>query len=58
LSNLNAIRQKYNETAVEYMKRFRETMNRGYNLTIDEKDLANLAFAELTLYLREQTQRA
>jgi hypothetical protein len=45
LSDLTAVRQKYNETVPEYLRRFRETRNKCYNLTIGEKDLADLAFA-------------
>jgi hypothetical protein len=40
----------------EYLKRFRETRNRCYNLTIGEKDLANLSFSGLLLYLREKME--
>jgi hypothetical protein len=54
--DLIAIRQKYNETVPEYLKRFRETINRCYNLTIGKKDLADLIFAGLSLYLREKME--
>jgi hypothetical protein len=47
LYDLTAIRQKYNETMLEYLQRFRETRNKCYNLTIGEKDLTDLAFAGL-----------
>jgi hypothetical protein len=47
LYDLTAIRQKYNETMLEYLRRFRETRNKCYNLTIGEKDLTDLAFAGL-----------
>jgi hypothetical protein len=43
LSNLMPVRQKHNETAGEYL-RFRDTRNKCYNLTIGERDLADLAF--------------
>jgi hypothetical protein len=33
---------------------FREVINRCYNLTIAEKDLADLAFVGLTPYLRDK----
>jgi hypothetical protein len=36
------------------LKRFREVRNRCYNLTIAKKDLADLAFAGLTPYLRDK----
>jgi hypothetical protein len=47
------LRQKYTETISEYLRYFREVRNRCYNLTIAEKDLADLAFAGLTPYLRD-----
>jgi hypothetical protein len=56
LYDLTAIRQKYNETTTEYLKHFRETRNRCYNLTIGEKDLANLALAGLASYLKEKLE--
>jgi hypothetical protein len=56
LSDLTTVRQKYNEMASEYLKRFRETRNRCYNLTIGERDLADLAFAGLASYLREKME--
>jgi hypothetical protein len=54
LSHLTTVRQKYNETVPEYIKRFRETRNRCYNLTLGERDLADLAFAGLSSYLKEK----
>jgi hypothetical protein len=54
LSYLTAIRQRYNETVAEYLKQFRETQNKCYNLTIGEKDLADLAFAGLSSYMKEK----
>jgi hypothetical protein len=35
------------------LRHFREVRNRCYNLTIAEKDLADLAFVGLTPYLRD-----
>jgi DNA repair ATPase RecN len=52
LSDLTSLRQKYTETIYDYLKWFREVRNRCYNLTIVEKDLAELALAGLTLYLK------
>jgi hypothetical protein len=54
LSDLMSLRQKYTETISDYLRRFREVRNRCYNLTIVEKDLADLAFAGLTPYLRDK----
>jgi hypothetical protein len=52
LSDLTSLRQKYTETISDYLKLYREVRNRCYNLTIVEKDLADLAFAGLTRYLK------
>jgi hypothetical protein len=57
LSDLMSLRQKYTETVSDYLRWFREVGNRCYNLTIAEKDLADLAFACLTLYLRDKLDR-
>jgi hypothetical protein len=54
LSDLTSLRQKYTETISDYLRRFREVRNRCYNLTIVEKDLADLAFVGLTPYLRDK----
>jgi hypothetical protein len=48
------LRQKYTKTISDYLKRFREVRNWCYNLTIAEKDLADLAFTGLTSYLRDK----
>jgi hypothetical protein len=52
LSNLTSLRQKYTETISDYLRQFREDRNKCYNVTIAEKDLADLGFAGLTPYLR------
>jgi hypothetical protein len=54
LSDLTSLRQKYTETVSDYLRRFREVRNQCYNLTIAEKDLADLAFAGLTPYLGDK----
>jgi DNA repair ATPase RecN len=54
LSDLTSLRQKYTETISDYLRQFREVKNRCYNLTIAQKDLADLAFAGLTLYLKDK----
>jgi hypothetical protein len=54
LSDLTSLRQKYTKTIFDYLRRFREVRNQCYKLTIAEKDLANLAFAGLTLYLKDK----
>jgi hypothetical protein len=37
LSHLIAIKQKYNEPAADYIRRFRNTRNRCFNLNISDK---------------------
>jgi hypothetical protein len=54
LSDLMSLRQKYTKTVFDYLRQFREVRNRCYNLTIAEKDLADLAFAGLMPYLRDK----
>jgi hypothetical protein len=54
LSGLTSLRQKYPKTISDYLRRFRETRNRCYNLTIAEKYLVDLAFAGLTPYLKDK----
>jgi hypothetical protein len=54
LSYLMSLRQKYTKTVSNYLRLFREDRNRCYNLTIAEKDLADLAFAGLTPYLKDK----
>jgi hypothetical protein len=48
LSHLVGVRQKHNESAADYVRRFQVTRNKCYSLTIGEKDLAELAFVGLT----------
>jgi hypothetical protein len=48
------LRQKYIKTISDYLKWFRGVRNLCYNLTIAEKDLADLAFVGLTPYFRDK----
>jgi hypothetical protein len=54
LADLMSLRQKYTETISDYLRQFSEVRNQCYNLTIAEKDLAHLAFAGLTPYLKDK----
>ena len=47
LSHLTSVKQKIHEGVSEYIRRFRDTRNRCYSLTISDRDLADLAFAGL-----------
>jgi hypothetical protein len=51
LSDLTSLKQKYTKTIFDYLRLFLEIRNWCYNLTIADKDLADLAFAGLTPYL-------
>jgi hypothetical protein len=46
------MKQKHNEPATEYIRRFRDTRNRCFNLNISDKDLANMAYSGLTPHPR------
>jgi hypothetical protein len=52
LSHLTAIKQKHNEPVAEYIRRFRDTRNRCFNLNISDKDLADLAYSGLTPHIK------
>jgi hypothetical protein len=56
LSYLVAVRQKNNEIVFDYMRRFRDTKNKCYGLTLREKDLAELAFAGLSRALKDKME--
>ena len=47
LSHLISVKQKLREGVAEYIRRFRDTRNRCYSLTISDRDLSDLAFAGL-----------
>jgi hypothetical protein len=52
LSHLTTIKQKHNESTVEYIRRFRDTRNQCFNLNISNKDLIDLAYSGLTPHLK------
>jgi hypothetical protein len=54
LSDLTSVRQSRDESVSDYIRRFRDTKNRCFNLTISERDMAILAFNGLRSYLREK----
>jgi hypothetical protein len=56
LSHLTGIKQKYNEHVTDYIRRFRDTRNRCFNLNISDKDLTDLAYLGLSLHLREKLE--
>jgi hypothetical protein len=56
LSHLVSVKQKNNGSVFDYMRRFMDTTNRCYGLTISEKDLAELAFAGLSGALKDKME--
>jgi hypothetical protein len=56
LSHLTSVRQGHDESVNDFVRRFRETKNQCFSLTISEKDLAGLAFNGLHPYLREKLE--
>jgi hypothetical protein len=56
LSHLAGVKRKPNETMSEYIRRFCETRNKCYSLTIGHRDPAKLAFAGLTTALRDRVE--
>jgi hypothetical protein len=55
-SHLIAIKQKHNESAAKYIRRFRDTRNWCFNLNISDKDLADLAYSGLTPHLKDNLE--
>jgi hypothetical protein len=54
LSDLTSVRQGRDESISDYIRRFRDTKNWCFNLTISKRDMADLAFNGLHSYLREK----
>jgi hypothetical protein len=56
LSHPIAIKQKHNEPATNYIRRFRDTRNRCFNLNISDKDLADFTYSGLSPHLKEKLE--
>jgi hypothetical protein len=56
LSHLTTIKQKHNELAADYIRRFRDTRNQCFNLTIFDKDPAELPYSSLTPQWKEKLE--
>jgi hypothetical protein len=56
LSHLTAVKQKHTESVTDYIRRFRDTRNRCFNLNISNKDLADLAYSGLSPHLKEKLE--
>jgi hypothetical protein len=56
LADLTSVRQTRDELVSDYFKRFKEIRNQCFNLTISEKDLADLAFQGMCSYLKQNLE--
>ena len=56
LSDLASVRQGQDEPASDYFRRFKDIKNRCFNLTVSEKELADLAFDGLRSYLKKELE--
>jgi hypothetical protein len=56
LVDLVALRQGKDESINEYIRRFRDTRNRCFQIHLAEKQLARLAFNGLRYYLKERLE--
>ena len=56
LTNLILVKQKYNESVSEYIRRFRDVKNRCFSLIIAEKDLADIAFSGLLVHIKDRLE--
>jgi hypothetical protein len=56
MSHLTSIRQKHNEPVANYIRRFRDTRNRCFNLNISNSDLADLTYSGLSPHLKEKLE--
>ena len=53
LSDLTSVRKGQDEPVSDYFRRFKDIKNRCLNLTVSEKELADLAFDHLRSYLKK-----
>jgi hypothetical protein len=56
LSHLTLVKQQYDESVVDYIKRFRDTKTRCFSLTISNKNLVDLVFNGLHFYAKEKLE--
>jgi hypothetical protein len=56
LSHLTGIKQKQGESVADYVRRFRDTRNKCYSLTIGERDLAELDFTGLIPSIKDRME--
>ena len=56
LTDLILVKQKYNESVSEYIRRFRDVKNRCFSLIIAENDLADIAFSGLLAHIKDRLE--
>ena len=56
LCHLTSVKQKHDESVVEYIRRFRDTKKQCYSLVISEKDLTELALNGLRTHIKERLE--
>jgi hypothetical protein len=56
LSYLTSVKQQHDKSIVDYIKRFRDTKNRCFNVFIAKKDLADLALNGLCSHFKEKLE--
>jgi hypothetical protein len=54
LANLASVRQGHEELINDYIRRFRDTINRCFRIHVADRELAGLAFNGLLSYLRDK----
>jgi len=52
LLDLTSVKQNRDESVLDYLQRFEALKNRCFNLSLSEKDLADLAYNSLRSYLK------
>jgi hypothetical protein len=55
-SHLTSVKQQHDEPVVDYIKRFRDTKNWCFSLTISDKDLVDFVFNGLRSYAKEKLE--
>ena len=56
LSHLTSVKQMLDELVNDYIRRFRDKKNRCFNVNLNEKDLADLAFNGLRSHIKEKLE--
>jgi len=56
LKDLTLVRQGRDESTFDYVKRFKKIKNGCFNLSISDKDLADIALASLRSHLKEKLE--